>query len=107
MNLTGEALITCLTNTAEANGKIFFQTEKDEVNAERLVKFFAANGGAEVAQQCVERFIRNEKQPVIFLLDFVVKIGTIVEEIKIENQDREEFKRLVRQTQERMKGDNN
>jgi hypothetical protein len=107
MSLTGENLITYFSNTAEAKGKIFFQTEKDEVNAERLVKFFDANGGSEMADQCIERFMRNEKQPVVFLLDFVVKLGTLVEEIKIENEDRNEFRRLVRETQERMKGDSN
>lgn len=107
MNLTGETLITYFGNTAESNGKIFFQTEKDETNAERLVKFFMSNGGEDMATQCIERFMKSEKQPVVFLLDFVVKLGSLVEEIKIENQDREEFRRLVRETQERMKGDSN
>jgi hypothetical protein len=105
MSLTGENLITCFSNSAEAKGKIFFQTEKDEVNAERLVRFFTINGGPEMASQCIERFMKNEKQPVVFLLDFVVKLGTLVEEIKIENEDREDFRRLLRETQERMKGD--
>jgi hypothetical protein len=107
MNLTGEALITYFSSTAEGNGKIFFQTEKDEANAERLIKFFQANGGDEMAEQCIDRFLKAEKQPVVFLLDFVVKLGSLVEEIKIENQDRDEFRRLVRETQERMKGDSN
>lgn len=107
MNLTGETLITYFGNTAESNGKIFFQTEKDDVNADRLIKFFNVNGGDEMAMQCMDRFLRNEKQPVVFLLDFVIKLGSLVEEIKVENQDREEFRRLVRETQERMKGDSN
>lgn len=107
MNPTGESLITYFGNTADNNGKIFFQTEKDEANANRLVKFFESNGGEQMAEQTIQRFMKSEKQPVVFLLDFVVKLGGLVEEIKMENQDRDEFRRLVRETQERMKGDSN
>lgn len=107
MNPTGESLITFFGNTAEDNGKIFFQTEKDEVNSNRLIRYFQDNGGEELAKQCIERYMKTEKQPVVFLVDFVVKLGSIVSEIKIENEDREEFRRLVRETQERMKGDSN
>lgn len=107
MSLTGESLITCFAGLAENSGKIFFQTEKDEANSERLVKYFASHGGDDMAEQTMKRFLVTEKQPVVFLMDYVVRLGTLVDEIKIEMEDREEFRRLVRETQQRMKGDSN
>jgi hypothetical protein len=104
---TGDSLISCFENIAENHNKIFFQTERDESNADRLVKYFNLNGGISVAEQCMELFMKSEKEPVVFLLDFVVKLGSIMESIKVDNQEREEFRRLLRETQERMKGDSN
>lgn len=107
MSLTGESLLISFGELATKNDKIFFQTEKDEANAKRLVDYFATHGGDTMAEQTMRRFISGEKQPVVFLLDYVVKLGSLVEDIKVEMEDREEFRRLVRETQERMKGDSN
>jgi hypothetical protein len=107
MNLTGEVLISYFESSVEKSQKIYFQTEKDEVNAKRIVKFFASNGGESTCRDAIDRFVSREKQPVVFLHDFVVKLGSIVEEINLENKDRDEFRRLVQETKDRMDGESN
>ena len=107
MTLTGEVLLTYFADSAERSKKIYFQTEKDDTNAERMVKFFAREGGVDICKHAIDRFIASEKQPVVFLHDFVVKLGSIVESINLENRDRDEFRRLVQQTKDRMESDSN
>jgi hypothetical protein len=107
MTLTGEILISYFETSVEKSQKIYFQTDKDESNAKRIVNFFASKGGEETCKAAIDRFVSREKQPVIFLHDFVVKLGSIVEEINLENKDRDEFRRLVQETKTRMDGDSN
>ena len=107
MNLTGEALLSYFASSAEKHQKVFFQTERDESNCSRLVKFFENNGGEKMAEKAINKFMIQQKQPVVFLLDFVVVLGTLTEGLKAEEADREEFRKLVQQTKARMEGDSN
>jgi hypothetical protein len=107
VNLTGEVLLSYFESSADKHQKVFFQTEKDEPNFARLVKFFEKNGGEQMAERTIEKFMSQQRQPVVFLLDFVVVLGSLVEDVRTEEADREEFRKLVQQTKARMEGDSN
>lgn len=105
MSLTGEAFTKYFADCGSRHNKIVFKTDTDEVNCTRIVNFFSDNDSEDIAFLAVDKFMLSNSSVAVLLLDFVVSLGAIMDEIKAEKADRDNFISLVEQTRKRMEDD--
>jgi len=86
--------------------KMFVPSDKDVHLSKNIIRYTKdQNMGSQQLIQATEFFVNDTTSKVITLADFAVAITDIFQQLEDDKVSKEEFKRLLQQTRERMQGD--
>lgn len=86
--------------------KMFVPSDKDVHLSKNIIRYTKDQEmGSKDLIRAIEFYVNDIPQKVITLADFAVAITDIFQQLEEDKISKEEFKRLLQQTKERMQGD--
>lgn len=101
MSQSSEVLKSLFQKYCKESGKLFIPRGDDNAIAESLVSFYETHHSLKVLDQCVSYYIKNSSDPIL-IYNFALESSKVRDHILEENDIKENFDNLVRQTKERM-----
>lgn len=96
--LTGKELIEYFKSLCDKSHKLFIpDSPRQDAVADALVEHY----DKEILMKGVEAFIKTRPGPFL-IFDFAVESRTLIDKIKFEEEAKNRFRNLVRETHERM-----
>jgi len=101
MSMTLEEVTTLFQEYCEKHRKLFLPGPNDGPVVKSLVDFYSKHYSIEILCESIEYYIKQSKEPVQ-IYNFAVESSQIRDHVVAEKRRREDFDKLLHQTQERM-----
>lgn len=99
--LTGKELIEIFKKSCEKSHKLFIP---DSPRQESVADALAAHYDSELLEKAVEFYVKKNQGPFL-IFDFAIESRTIVDKVKFEEEAKNRFRNLVRETHDRLASD--
>lgn len=99
--LTGKELIEIFKKSCEKSHKLFIP---DSPRQESVADALATHYDSELLEKAVEFYVKKNQGPFL-IFDFAIESRTIVDKVKFEEEAKNRFRNLVRETHDRLASD--
>jgi hypothetical protein len=99
--LTGKELIEIFRKSCEKSHKLFIP---DSPRQESVADALATHYDSELLEKAVELYVKKNHGPFL-IFDFAIESRTIVDKVKFEEEAKNRFRNLVKETHDRLASD--
>ena len=102
MKKTSETVLYMFQKSCDEYAKLFLPEPRQEEILDSLVVYYEKYYSIDILTQCIEEFVKTSQDPIL-VYNFALESSKIRDRIVERMRSKDEFKKLVRETEERMR----
>ena len=102
MKETSEEVLLIFQKSCEEYAKLFIPEPRQDKILESLVNYYTKYYSITILDDCIVEFVKTHPDPIL-IYDFAMESSKIRDKIIEREKSKQEFNKLVKQTEERMR----
>jgi hypothetical protein len=102
MKETSETVLLIFQKSCEEHAKLFIPEPRQDKILESLLNYYNKYFTFQILEDCIVDFVKSSPDPIL-VYDFAMESSKIREKIVDRQKSKQEFNKLVKETEERMR----